>query len=89
MNYRNICFSCHSYIGDYIIEILKEVDSIQDTDDNITPVLDIMELSESSSAAFVRDWLDSHKIVKYCCRDAVRDAANMKEFDRKVNLNKL
>ncbi len=93
MNYRNVCFSCHSYIGDYIVEILKEVEALQEEKQvvgSITPVLDIMELSEApTKGAFVRNWLDERKITKLCCRDALRDAANMKEFDRKVNLNKL
>lgn len=88
MNYRNICFSCHSYIGDYIVEILKEVDAV-DSPHSITPTLDLMDLGKSETVSFVKDWLDGNDITKLCCRDAIRDAANMKEFDRKTNLNKL
>lgn len=90
MSYRNICFSCHAYIGYHILDILKDVESLQKDDTNtgaVTPVIDLMELADSRS--FVRDWLDERKITKLCCRDAIRDAANMKEFDRKTNLNKL
>lgn len=92
MNYRNICFSCHGYIGDYIVEILKDVQAIADTgagDDIITPVIDIIDLGKAQKGSWVGVWLDRNGITKLCCRDAIRDSANMNETDREFNLNRL
>ena len=89
MNYRNICFSCHGYIGDYIVEILKDVDALKLAETEITPVIDIMELGKAQKGSWVGNWLNRNGVTKLCCRDAIRDAANMSETDREFNLNKL
>lgn len=89
MNYRNICFSCHGYIGDYIVEILQDVNALTEEENSISPVIDIMDLGKAQKGSWVGQWLNRHDVHKLCCRDAIRDAANMDETDREFNLNKL
>ena len=89
MNYRNICFSCHSYIGDYIVEILQEVNELPREETSISPVIDIMDLGKAKEGSWVGNWLNRHDVTKLCCRDAIRDAANMSDTDREFNLNRL
>lgn len=92
MNYRNICIGCHGYVGDYTVEILKDVQSIVESGSNqdvVTPVIDIMDLGKAKQWSWVGNWLDRKGVHKLCCRDVIRDAANMPETDREFNLNRL
>lgn len=93
MNYRNVCFSCHSYIGDQIHFALqdtqKKLNENPEEKYNVAPTFDIMELSKGKAISFVGQWMDSRGIIKYCCRDAIRDATMMDDYFREVNLNRL